>query len=641
MRKLLSILFSGALLATSLVTLSVTPASAAATITTCTDLKHQDMLALKAIQKSCKSMAAPALWQIQQPDSLAHSGAGYANIRVCSSKNPYFSYQTIKTSCYKNQITTDYWRVISAPEIPIIKEIMALGHNAAVVTFEPLKSETKIKLAVAYYLVTNIKTGQVSKSAPNNSSQIYIYDLNPLTSYTFQITAVSVDGSSAPSSITRVITTGAVPIVYVAPTTPPLAAPAFTLSSSSETRTVNTAATGFTILSTGGTIASFAISATPAGMSFSTSTGALTGTPTTVAGATTYTITATNATESASRTFSFTVTASFSTDATLSAASTIKGQTLIGLGTPSSTLASATGGTVTISAIKGADTSNIGSYVTAFTKTASSATVNRIVKYASGETYTGFATDTAYDSTAAITTGDFFIVQVTAEDGTTILYYKVTVTVSAAVVYTIGSTGPGGGIVYYVSASNFTSTGSTCNTACKYLEVAPAGWNNGAVVANDPLLVWSSNTSLATGQDTVTAGTESAFANEKFNWKIGQGFYNTSVMKVADATSTAQAAVLAYAGGSTAGQWFIPSMNELNELCKYARGQTTGVLTVPCTSGGTLKTGTADDLGGFVADYYWSSSEGVAIARSQTFNNGYQSYSSKSLTRYVRPVRAF
>ena len=86
-----------------------------------------------------------------------------------------------------------------------------------------------------------------------------------------------------------------------------LAAPAFTLSSSSETRTVNTSATGFTISSTGGAIASFAISATPAGMSFSTSTGALTGTPNTVASATAYTITATNATGSTTRIFTLTV----------------------------------------------------------------------------------------------------------------------------------------------------------------------------------------------------------------------------------------------------------------------------------------------------------------------------------------------
>ena len=86
-------------------------------------------------------------------------------------------------------------------------------------------------------------------------------------------------------------------------------APAFTLSSSSESRTVNSVATGFTINSTGGAIASFAISATPPGMSFSTSTGALTGTPNTVASSTSYTITATNAVGSASQTFTLTVSA--------------------------------------------------------------------------------------------------------------------------------------------------------------------------------------------------------------------------------------------------------------------------------------------------------------------------------------------
>ena len=87
-----------------------------------------------------------------------------------------------------------------------------------------------------------------------------------------------------------------------------LAAPAFTLSSTTETRTVNTAATGFTINSTGGAIASFAINATPPGMSFNTTTGALTGTPNTVAAATNYTITATNASGNTTRTFTLTVT---------------------------------------------------------------------------------------------------------------------------------------------------------------------------------------------------------------------------------------------------------------------------------------------------------------------------------------------
>jgi hypothetical protein len=261
----------------------------------------------------------------------------------------------------------------------------------------------------------------------------------------------------------------------------------------------------------------------------------------------------------------------------------------------------------------------------------------------SSTSYTFTITATNVDGTSPVSESSLPVT-------TQVYVAPVAVTTSAPVVScanggvcVVGDRGPGGGIVYYVSASNFTSTGSTCNTACKYLEVAPAGWNNGAVVANDPPLVWSNNTSLTTGQDTVTAGTESGFSFEKFNWKIGQGFYNTSVMEVAGATSAAQAAVLAYAGGSTAGQWFIPSMNELNELCKYARGQTTGVLTVACTSDVPLKTGTADDLGGFVEGLYWSSSESSAsLAWFRFFNSGSQSGTNKSTSpRYVRPVRAF
>jgi len=68
---------------------------------------------------------------------------------------------------------------------------------------------------------------------------------------------------------------------------------------------------GYTITSTGGLIASYSISpAAPLGTSFSTSTGLLSGTPPTVPGATVYTITATNATGTATQTFRFTVTLS-------------------------------------------------------------------------------------------------------------------------------------------------------------------------------------------------------------------------------------------------------------------------------------------------------------------------------------------
>jgi len=214
--------------------------------------------------------------------------------------------------------------------------------------------------------------------------------------------------------------------------------------------------------------------------------------------------------------------------------------------------------------------------------------------------------------------------------------------------YEVGDIGPGGGIVFYVSANIFTSTGSACDTQCKYLEVAPATWQSGGlIVENDPIYQWLDNYMYpATGQDKSNASNEGYSQDETVNWKIGQGLYNTSVMKVPDAiSSNAQAAVLAYAGGSTAGQWFIPSMNELNELCKYARGQTTGNPKVACDGSGNLKTGTANEFGGFVEDdydLYWSSTESyAAYARVQSFVDGGLNNRAKHFGSHVRPIRAF
>jgi hypothetical protein len=215
----------------------------------------------------------------------------------------------------------------------------------------------------------------------------------------------------------------------------------------------------------------------------------------------------------------------------------------------------------------------------------------------------------------------------------------------------VGNRGPGGGIVFYLSPNTFSSIGSTCNTNCKYLEVAPSTWqSSGASVANDLSYVWSTNVSAPTGQDITTSSNEGlvvSSASEKFNWRIGQGFNNTKLMRVAGATSAAQAKVLSYAGNSIAGQWFIPSMNELNELCKFARGQATGVPTVACVEGAERFRSTANfgtDLGGFVEFNYWSSSESSVIdAARQTFatSGGRTAYSKEIAAGFVRPIRAF
>ena len=89
-----------------------------------------------------------------------------------------------------------------------------------------------------------------------------------------------------------------------------LDAPAFTLSSSSGSANAGSVISSYTVNSTGGTIASYSISpAIGNGLSFNTTTGLISGTPTAEASAVTYTITATNTSGTATATYSLTINA--------------------------------------------------------------------------------------------------------------------------------------------------------------------------------------------------------------------------------------------------------------------------------------------------------------------------------------------
>jgi titin len=108
----------------------------------------------------------------------------------------------------------------------------------------------------------------------------------------------TITATNAASSATRTFTL-AVTVI----------APEFVLTSTTESQQQNSAIAGYTISSTGGVIASYSISpVAPAGTSFSTSTGLLSGSPTQVQSATPYAVTATNMTGSTARTFILTVT---------------------------------------------------------------------------------------------------------------------------------------------------------------------------------------------------------------------------------------------------------------------------------------------------------------------------------------------
>jgi len=363
---------------------------------------------------------------------------------------------------------------------------------------------------------------------------------------------------------------------------PILAMPAFTLSSSSQIRTVNTEATGFTINSTGGAIASFSINATPVGMNFNTTTGALTGTPNTIAVATTYTISAANASGSATQTFTLTVNAkvtpSLSIFADISKAS----------GAPAFTLTAPT---------------VAGSLSGAFTYTSATTT-----------------TATIAEATVTVVSGGTTLITATFTPTDTANYNNATITMTLTVAYALGDRGPGGGFVYYESATNFTSTGSACNTSCKHLEAAPADA--------------ASNFANEANQGTTVSGAKGT--------AIGTGFQNSvDIANQSGNTSVGSAAVYAreYRGGGLT-DWYLPSGDELNQLCKWARGQDWVSNSKLCNNTGSFNSGLG--ASGFSATSYWSSTEWFGpYANYQRFSDGGKNVNTKNKFFNFRPIRAF
>ena len=202
----------------------------------------------------------------------------------------------------------------------------------------------------------------------------------------------------------------------------------------------------------------------------------------------------------------------------------------------------------------------------------------------------------------------------------TTLYAKWTaVPCSDGGVCVVGDIGPGGGIVFYVGRRTFYSLASACYTQCKYLEVAPEPGGG------DVSRTWSTGGNRTFGVDGADDDT------------VGGGAQNTLDIKN-QSGNTADSAAAVYAfdyvnGGKT--DWHLPSYFELNELCKYARQQTTGDTGDMCGGSGSLRSG-------FSTGPYWSSNEDRDYgADAQSFDNGSISQQYKSESYRVRPIRAF
>jgi len=197
-----------------------------------------------------------------------------------------------------------------------------------------------------------------------------------------------------------------------------------------------------------------------------------------------------------------------------------------------------------------------------------------------------------------ITVSAYIWVRVTAEDGITKLYYRISVLVP-----TVGQS-YGGGIVAYIFVSGDIGyvAGQTHG-----LIAATADQNSG-----NPI-VWA----IPTYQSTLVGGTLMT---------VGSGAANTGKIINVYGTGTDYAAGIcdAYINNETGTgvytDWYLPSLSDLQQLYNNR-----------------------DLIKNFTTGYYWSSSETSSTnAYGRNFINGTGSNGPKSTTEaYVRPVRAF
>jgi len=491
----------------------ISSSSAAPSLVTCINL--QTGTERISHTGSCRyTQEAQAYWRKNSIDSAIASGPSAKVITICSNKESSpVSYQVIRAKCAKHQVTTIFSRSGTLPAKPVIAEAVSFDYNSASLKLAA-DPATNPDAPIAYYTITSSRV---------NTQRIYtwkdlslvISGLQGLTTYTFTVTATTADGTSPVSASSLPVTTPAYVPPTPAPTTAQLAAPAFSLSVSAETKTVNTAITGYTINSTGGTIASYAISpAAPAGTTFNTGTGLLSGTPTATQSATAYTITATNASGTATQTFTLTVTAA---------------------------------------------------------------------------------------------------------------------------VYTVGQMGPGGGTIFYVALSPF-ACGPTRSAMCTYLEAAPSGWNGGA----EPSRTWAQSTPVNYQSTSVNNATSPETATAT---AIGWGYRNTQAIILQGNSDTAtSAAALADSytvtvSGVEYDDWYLPSKDELNQMCKWQRG-VAWISDATVCSGGSTNSGPG--AAGFGGNEYWSSSEESADkAWGQVPGRQIRYYKSGLYSFNVRPIRAF
>jgi hypothetical protein len=497
------------------------------------------------------------------------------------------------------------------PSAPSITKVVATGTNSAQLTFTaPLDNGGS---PITSFVATSNPGSLQTTVYQSDGGTFNITNLSHSTSYTFSLKAINAAGSSLPSSTSPSITTATPPPppepVAVAPS-----APTNTVISVAAIAGVTAPVTGATPVSTtaAGTGYTGTVTWASSGGALvgnfaaeSTYTATITLTPTsgyTLTGVTANFFSVASATSVTHSANAGVITAVFPATVVGSAAKVAI--TLASVGTarrsafttqPQITIQDSTGNTVTSSAaVVTATVSSGGTLVGTLTATASSGVA----------TFTGLGVDG--------TIGTAYTITYTASGLTTATAtVTLTGTTCDGITFTcqVGDTGPGGGTIFYVALTTFTqigASGSMCSTACKYLEAAPT---IGASPWIDVQRSWASSANAET------------FVSGADGTAIGTGYQNSLDIEAQtgnEAASSAAVAARGYRVGSKS-DWYLPSQDELAQL--YAQKTT---------------------VGGFVEGIYWSSTEdATATAWSRSFNIDFQFNYAKSITFYVRPVRAF
>lgn len=170
--------------------------------------------------------------------------------------------------------------------------------------------------------------------------------------------------------------------------------------------------------------------------------------------------------------------------------------------------------------------------------------------------------------------------------------------------------------MFFVAAKPF-ACGESLEDLCNHLEVSPAD--------AETVLPWTPMTAPP-GEIPVAGGRA-----------IGEGRSNTEAITAATGGlpgDSAAAWAVAYERNGH-DDWYLPSLDELNELCKYANHQSTGDTSVTCDGNGNLRPGFADD------DYWSSTQAGAGEAILIDVPLGGAGRIGKASRYRARPIRAF